>query len=468
MFPLDPCSPVTDPACVQPVDNDDSGNPLVPSIPDIPGMIGGKVLDEAAESFQAAVGWLISKTASWWVETPSPDLEDESAIGYLQLLVQPLTVAVAVMALLVVAARMALTHKANPLLDAGRGLVVLAAVTAIGATVPNLLLQWGDEWCGWVLSASSQGDFAQRMTKIVTFPSGTPAALVLTLCLFALLIGIVQAILLLFRGGALVILAGLLPLAAAGMITSSTKSWFPRVAGWMLALIFYKPAAAAVYATSFALVGEGQGLHALLMGFAMMLLSLIAFPVLLKFFTWTTGGIQASSGGGVLGALMGSATAIGALRAYGGTSGSGGGQSGSAGEHADYLNQQLGDQDTPPPEDGQTGQPPTPPGQEHGGQAPTGTPGHETPDPSAPSGSGHAGASHSGTGQSPQGGGHGWAPPDGGHGEPVGPTLIQTAEKEQQRGEDAVRWAATGGTGAAGGGGGPTGAVGEGGGGSGK
>ncbi|MEU8804893.1 hypothetical protein AB0C35_45745, partial [Spirillospora sp. NPDC048819] len=239
MLPLDPCSPVMDPACVQPVDNDGGGNPFLPSMPDIGGAIGGKVLDEAAESFQAAVGWLISKTASWWVETPSPDLENESAIGHLQLLVQPLTVAVAVMALLAVATRMALTHKATPLLDAGRGLVVLAAVTAIGALLPNLLLQWGDEWCGWVLTASSQGGFAERMTKIVTFPSGTPAALVLILCLFALLIGIIQAILLLFRGGALVILAGLLPLAAAGMLTSSTKAWFTRVAGWMLALIFY-------------------------------------------------------------------------------------------------------------------------------------------------------------------------------------------------------------------------------------
>ncbi|MEU8804951.1 hypothetical protein AB0C35_46065, partial [Spirillospora sp. NPDC048819] len=264
----------------------------------------------------------------------------------------------------------------------------------------------------------------------------------------------------------------LLPLAAAGMLTSSTKAWFTRVAGWMLALIFYKPAAAAVYATAFTLVGEGQDLHALLMGLAMMLISLIAFPVLLKFFTWTTGGTESSSGGGILSALMGSATAIGALRAYGAMGGSAGGQSGSAGEHADYLNQQLGDQDTPPPSDGQPsqpGQPSTPPGQAPCGQTPTGAPGDQLSDPSAPSGSDQPGTDPSGTAQSAQGG-HGWAPPDGGHGEPVGPTTIWTAEKERQRGEDAIRWAATGGTGAAGsgGGGGPTGAIGEGGGGSGR
>ncbi|GAA0544597.1 hypothetical protein [Actinomadura livida] len=474
MLPLDPCSPLTDPACLQPVDNDDGENTLVPPPPDIPGAIGGRMLDEAAESFQAAVGWLISKTASWWVETPSPDLQEESAIGHLQLLVQPLTVAVAVMGLLVVAAKMALTHKANPLIDLGRGLAVLAAVTTIGVVVPNLLLQWGDQWCDWVLSATSQGDFAQRMTKIVTFPSGTPAALVLLLCMFALVIGVLQAILLLFRAGALIILAGLLPLAAAGMMTAATKTWFARVAGWMLALIFYKPAAAAVYATAFTLVGEGQSLHALLMGLTMMLISLVAFPVLLKFFTWTTGGTESVSGGGMLGTLMSSAAALGALRAYG-SGGSGGesgdGQSSSASEHTSYLKQQLGDQDTSPA--GDSADPaPTPPGSPDR-HSPASDTGDHASAPGAPSGSEQPGATSSGTDQNPEGG-HGWAPPDGGQGEPVGPALIRTADKERQRGEDMVRWAATGSTGgssgggAGGPGGGPTGAVGEGGTGGGK
>ncbi|MFA1551748.1 hypothetical protein [Actinomadura chokoriensis] len=431
--------------------------PGLPTLPDISGAIGGHVLDELAESFQSATGWLISNTASWWVQTPSPDLQGEPAIGYLQLLVRPLTVAVAVMALLAVAARMALSRKALPLVDAGRGLVVLAVVTVIGTVVPNLLLQWGDLWSGWVLKASSHGDFARRMTDIVMFPSAAPRALVLILCLFALVIGIVQAILLLFRGAALVILAGLLPLAAAGMITTSTKAWFPRVAGWMLALIFYKPAAAAVYATAFTLVGKGESLHTVLMGFAMMLVSLIAFPVLLKFFTWTSGGTESGTGGGMLGALMSSAAALGALRGYGG-GGSGGDESGSASEHTTYLKQQLGDQDTAPPGDDQPDQPvstPDSPDQ----QPPTHPPGDQAPDPGSPPGSGQPDADPSKPGHG-SAGGHGWAPPGGGgQGEPVGPTTIRTAEQERQRGEDAVRWAATGGAG------GPTGAAGEGGGG---
>ena len=93
----------------------------------------------------------------------------------------------------------------------------------------------------------------------------------------------------LFRQAALVILAGVLPLAAAGTLAPGTRAWFRRVTGWMLALIFYKPAAAAVYATAFTMIGKGKDPRTILMGFATVLLSLLALPVLMKFFTWTTG-----------------------------------------------------------------------------------------------------------------------------------------------------------------------------------
>lgn len=467
MAPRDPCSPVLEPECVQPVDDEEHS--WGPPMPDLPAAIGGDMLQATADGFESAVGWLISNTASWWVETPSPNLREEPAIGYLQTLVQPLTALVAVAALLVVAGKIALTRKAGPLIGAGQGLVVLAAVTVIGTLLPHELLQLGDLWSGWALTTSSQGDFASRMAAIVTFPSGTPAALVIVLCMFALFIGIIQALLLLFRGAALVVLAGVLPLAAAGMITTATRPWFGKVAGWMLALIFYKPAAAAVYATAFTFIGEGEELHTVLMGFTMMLISLIAFPVLLKFFSWTTGGTASGSGGGVLSAVMGGATALGALRAYG--SGSGDAKASSAGEHADYLGQQLGERSGGEPEGEQAPQPPvTPergtPSQPGADVAHGGTP-TETSAP--PSGSGQPDSAVTGTtGQKADGGSHndGWTPPDGGHDEPVGPTAIRMADRELHRGQDMIRWLGNP-TSSDDSGGGPSGAIGEGGGGNG-
>ena len=131
----------------------------------------------------------------------------------------------------------------------------------------------------------------------------------------AIMLSLVQAVLMLFRQAALVILAGVLPLAAAGSIAPLTRPWVRKVTAWMLALIFYKPAAAAVYATAFTMVGSGGSRETMLMGFVMLLLSVLTLPALMKFFTWTTGTIASSGGGGqLLGAATVGAIAIGAMR----------------------------------------------------------------------------------------------------------------------------------------------------------
>ena len=142
------------------------------------------------------------------------------------------------------------------------------------------------------------------------------------------------------------VLAGALPLAAAGMMTPATRSWFRRVTGWMLALIFYKPVAAAVYATAFTMIGAGKDTRTVLMGFAMVFLSLLALPVLMRLFSWTTGQVTDSAGGGgFLQTALGGAVAIGAMRAW--ASGSGGSD---AAEQARLMSARLG-----PPDPGPSG-----------------------------------------------------------------------------------------------------------------
>ena len=108
--------------------------------------------------------------------------------------------------------RMALTRKANPLIDVGSGLVVIAATSAVGVLLPSLLLRAGDAWSSWVLQASTGGQFAARLTSVLTL-SGASPAVVVVLGIVAIIISAVQAVLMLFRQGALVVLAGS---AAAG------------------------------------------------------------------------------------------------------------------------------------------------------------------------------------------------------------------------------------------------------------
>ncbi|MFC7562336.1 hypothetical protein ACFQU9_03525 [Actinomadura namibiensis] len=343
-----PCTTVLDPQCVQQVDKDDS-HPWGPPPGELAADVGGGVMNEAAEALQDAITWFVTRTATWWVSTPSPNLEQEQSVQILQRLVQPITISVMVMMLLVVAAKLTLFRRGTPLIDAGGGLAVLAVVTVAGALLPNQLLLIGDAWSSWVLQTAAHGSFESKVTALVLVPNGTPAALTLLLCLIALFVGIIQSALLLLRGGAIILLTALLPLAAAGLMTPATKNWFKKVTGWLLALIFYKPAAAAVYATSFTLIGDGKNLQAVLSGLAMMLLSLVAFPVLLRFFTWTTDSVQSGTGGGVMSSVFSGLTAVGTMRAYGfgAVPGNGGPRPSQAADHADYLNQQLGDQPDP-------------------------------------------------------------------------------------------------------------------------
>ena len=229
---------------------------------------------------------------------PVPGLAGEPAVTRLQQWMFPFSAAVAVLGMIIAGAKMALTRKASPLIDAGSGLVTIAATSAVGVLLPSLLLKAGDAWSDWVLNASTGGQFGARLTSLLALTGVTAPAVVVVLGIVAIVISAVQAMLMLFRQGALVVLAGLLPLAAAGTLTPATRPWFRKTTGWMLALIFYKPAAAAVYATAFTLIGAGKDLRTVLTGFAMVLMSLLALPVLMRFFTWTTGAVADSAAGG--------------------------------------------------------------------------------------------------------------------------------------------------------------------------
>jgi hypothetical protein len=330
------CPTLIDPACiVSPIVGDLAGAGAHAAA----GTAASGVMTGIADAIQSGIAWVVSGTIDWWVQVPSPNLAGDPAVGALRQWLLPIAVVVAVAAMMAAAGKMALTRKANPLIDVGSGLAIIAATSAVGVLLPAMLLRAGDAWSSWMLAASTGGRFGARLSTILTMP-GAASSVVVVLGVVAIVMAAIQAVLMLFRQAALVILAGALPLAAAGTLTPGTRAWFRRVTGWMLALIFYKPAAAAVYATAFTMIGRGKDPRTILMGFAMVLLSLLALPVLMKFFTWTTGAVEtAAGGGGFLGTLMSGAIAVGALR---GSAGGSGGSS--AADQARLVSAQLGPQ----------------------------------------------------------------------------------------------------------------------------
>ena len=240
------CPTLVDPACIDRF-----------VISKAAGSVTGGVVSGLASAIQSGLVWVVSRTVSWWVAVPSPDLSAEPAVGSLQRWLLPITVAVAVLAMLSAAGKIALSRKANPLINVGSGLALIAATSAVGVLLPVMLLRAGDAWSSWVLAQATGGQFGARLTAVLSM-SGVASGVVIVLGIVAIILSAIQAVLMLFRQAALVVLAGVLPLAAAGTLAPATRAWFSRTTGWMLAFIFYKPAAAAVYAACFALLGSGN------------------------------------------------------------------------------------------------------------------------------------------------------------------------------------------------------------------
>jgi len=341
----------------------------------------GDVLGGIAQAIAAGIRWIVENTATWWLRIPSPNLAAEPAVTRIQQWLLPIAVAVAIGGVIAAGARTALTRRANPLIDVTSGLLTVAAASTLGVTAMTLLLKAGDAWSAWVLQVSTGGHFTQRLILALNLGGAAAPAVVLVCGTIAIFLSLVQAVLMLFRQAALIILAGVLPLAAAGSVAPMTRSWIRKVTAWSLALICYKPAAAAVYAVAFTMIGSGGSPRTVLMGFVMLAMSVVMLPALMKFFTWTTGAIAGSGGGGqFLGAATVGAIAVGAMRYGPGAGGS------AAQGHASYISSQMG-----PPRPGGSGGP--------AGGPPAG------PDPGNPGGPSGAGLAAGGSSSGPSGSG---------------------------------------------------------------
>jgi hypothetical protein len=310
----------------------------------LPCIVGREVANSGVDALANAISEgmvaLITETVTWWIDVPSIDLTaQDNVVHTLRGFMMPMAILVAVAGLMFAGIRMTLSRKGDPLIDIGRGLFSTAFWSAAGIAAPAAALQASDALASWILDTSTGGRFEERL--VATFSTGIASpGLVIVFGILAICAAAIQAILLIFREIAILVLSGAVVFAASGQFNALTRPWLRKVLAWAPALIFYKPAAALVYATGFAMIGEGSGVRTLFMGFAILGLSLIALPALLKFFNWSVGSVDGGSGG-AFGA--GLAAAGGGLHAASWLGGGGGGST--ASEQARYVQQTLGPAD---------------------------------------------------------------------------------------------------------------------------
>lgn len=278
---------------------------------------------------------------------PSRRSHGSSTVAYIQDSLWWYMIAVAVLSVIIGAGKMAWEQRADAGRDLVKSLLTLVVVSGAGLTVVALLTAAGDSFSVWLLDGSltcsiqdSHGScFGGSMLALLALTTNPAngalgSILIIVLGLFAVFAALAQIFLMIVRGGMLVILAGALPFSAAATNTEAGRSMFRKTAGWLLAFIAYKPAAAIVYATAFKLAGtsvfrdDGTGLISIITGLTLMGVALVALPALMKLVVPAVSAVSAGGGGmagaGMAGAAMLPTGAAASGKLFGGDGGTAG------------------------------------------------------------------------------------------------------------------------------------------------
>ncbi|MFP3460096.1 hypothetical protein R5O87_04515 [Arthrobacter globiformis] len=297
-----------------------------------------------AKAIADAVGQTVQTLGTFWVNVGTPALTSapggstaSDPVLFLQNSLYFWTASLAVLSVLVGAAKMAIERRGAPLRDLARSLATLVVVSGAGVAAVGLLTVAADQFSAWIIKNSTDGtSFNDNITAMLALSATSPigAIMIILLGLIAILASVMQIVLMIIRGGLLVILTGIFPTAAAFTNTEAGRGWFQRCTAWLIAFILYKPAAAIIYATAFQLSGTkifgnagdgkdfGSALLSTVTGLALMIIALFAMPALMRFVTPMVGAVAGGGGGmaaGTVGALASGAISMGSAGRGGGS-----------------------------------------------------------------------------------------------------------------------------------------------------
>jgi hypothetical protein len=298
-----------------------------------------------------AVGVVMSTIGTFWISLPTPAVGSVDAQGnptgtpasgtvsWVWDHTSFLSISIATIALIVGCMRMAWTQRGESARDLLKGLMTLAVASAFVIAVAQVLIGWSDTFSnclvtsslmhgsdGWVcpgdpIPPGQDVDFGKAMLLLLGFggvaTAGSPLGIGLLICLGLLCIiaGVIQIVLMVVRSAMLILLLGVLPIAAAATNTEMGKEWFKKILSWIFAFILYKPVAAIVYAAAIRLTSNngdlsfdptqvGGEVMNVVTGLTMLVLALFALPALMRFIVPMVAATAGSAGAGMMAARM--------------------------------------------------------------------------------------------------------------------------------------------------------------------
>ena len=292
----------------------------------------------ASDAFDGAMGvitkplsWLLAMLGKMWIEF-TPILPD-SAMGS-KVTNKTLTSFSALAGLLMVcslmigAAKIVITQRGEPLRDIGRGLFMFVLMSSGWVSACVLGLAGTDALASWIAGPVKPDGLAKMVGYLAagTGPAAGPAAfglLSFILVIFVLIISLILMFQLALRGGILLILAGMGPIAGSFASTKLGWEWCQKIVAWTVAFMLFKPVGALIWSASLTLcntpitdINDATSVTAFaLTPVALLLGCVFAMPALMKLVMPATAsalGSSDSSAGGMAAGMFGATLAGGA------------------------------------------------------------------------------------------------------------------------------------------------------------
>lgn len=296
--------------------------------------VAGKVSEMASDAMKEAaryigesVVWLLEKFANAFNSWSTVDLTDTGISDMLGISLT-LSVVLAVFLLIVQFGKVAVSQDGGPFATAATGLVKFGAILAVYITATQVALNWSDEVSVWIINASFEGggsgkaEAAEAMqTQLgqlfsgLTVSGGAAAgtgALITGGGVLANAVGVIIVVGILtiiavaglwiemmLRQAAIMILVTTMPIVLAGQMADSTRDWWPKARNALVATILAKPAIVLCFGIGFSAATDANGIRNVLVGFVVFVLAGAAWPVLARFFVFTTNGEGNSAASGI-------------------------------------------------------------------------------------------------------------------------------------------------------------------------
>jgi type IV secretion system protein TrbL len=282
--------------------------------------VAGDFFDSVARKFLEGVGKAVEWVVTFWVHIDTPVIDQDSGpVAALRGSLSWLVGAMGVVGVLLGLMRVVWSHRGDEASEVFKGLIRLVLATFMAVPVVALLTGGFDEFSTWILDQSAGGDLGAVVVKFGAFGAllgGLGTAIAFIVGVLGIFSALAQMFLMLVRGAMIIILSGVLPLAAAGSTTEAGKATFHKTAAWLLAFVLYKPVAAVVYAAAFFTAGQRGDVGSQLTGLFMIVMAVLGLPALMRLVTPAVGAVAAGGGGGT-GLAAGAAMATGAIQVAG-------------------------------------------------------------------------------------------------------------------------------------------------------